>query len=83
MAVAFTDWKGTCLIHHGIKGQKWGIRRYQNPDGTLTELGKKRQQKEFYKELKRHSKSSSLEDMQSNDVIRKRSAELDTLTKKN
>ena len=30
------------LYHHGIKGQKWGIRRYQNPDGTLTEEGKKR-----------------------------------------
>ena len=27
------------LTHHGIKGQKWGIRRYQNPDGTLTEEG--------------------------------------------
>lgn len=30
------------LAHHGIKGQRWGIRRYQNPDGTLTEAGKKR-----------------------------------------
>lgn len=30
------------LYHHGIKGQKWGIRRYQNEDGTLTEEGKKR-----------------------------------------
>jgi hypothetical protein len=30
------------LYHHGIKGQKWGIRRYQNPDGSLTEAGKKR-----------------------------------------
>ena len=30
------------LMHYGIKGQKWGVRRYQNPDGTLTELGKKR-----------------------------------------
>ena len=30
------------LWHWGIKGQKWGVRRYQNPDGTLTEAGKKR-----------------------------------------
>ena len=31
------------LEHHGILGQKWGIRRYQNADGSLTEAGKKRQ----------------------------------------
>lgn len=30
------------LYHSGIKGQKWGIRRYQNEDGSLTEEGKKR-----------------------------------------
>lgn len=30
------------LEHHGIKGQKWGVRRYQNADGTLTSEGKKR-----------------------------------------
>jgi len=32
------------LYHHGIKGQKWGIRRYQNEDGSLTPEGKKRLQ---------------------------------------
>ena len=30
------------LVHHGIKGQRWGIRRFQNEDGSLTNAGKKR-----------------------------------------
>ena len=32
----------TVLAHHGIKGQKWGIRRFQNRDGTWTSAGKER-----------------------------------------
>ena len=34
------------LYHHGIKGQKWGMRRYQNEDGTLTYQGKMRYMKD-------------------------------------
>lgn len=30
------------LIHHGIRGQRWGVRRYQNEDGSLTSAGKRR-----------------------------------------
>lgn len=32
----------TTLTHHGIKGQKWGLRRFQNPDGSLTPAGRER-----------------------------------------
>lgn len=36
--VIFTD----SLSHHGIKGQRWGIRRFRKKDGSLTDAGKKR-----------------------------------------
>lgn len=43
------------LSHHGIKGQKWGFRRFQNRDGTLTPAGKKRYAQEMER-LKKEEK---------------------------
>ena len=57
MSTSFIDWdSGLYLQHHGIKGMKWGVRRYQNEDGTLTPAGKKRDQKRFYKKVKQTTK---------------------------
>ena len=44
------------LYHWGIKGQKWGIRRYQNPDGSLTEEGKARYGGDSYDKLSQNQK---------------------------
>lgn len=41
------------LEHHGIKGQKWGIRRFQNKDGSLTVAGARRKAKKDAKEYAR------------------------------
>lgn len=38
------------LQHYGVKGQKWGHRNYQNPDGTYTELGKERRRVGYKKD---------------------------------
>lgn len=43
------------LYHHGVKGQKWGIRRYQNDDGTLTAEGKKRYGVESVSEMSKET----------------------------
>ena len=42
MTVKRTKPSESQLYHHGILGMKWGVRRYQNKDGSLTEAGKKR-----------------------------------------
>lgn len=42
------------LSHHGILGQKWGIRRYQNPDGSLTPEGVKRYGKKLTNQYRKH-----------------------------
>lgn len=49
------------IMHFGIKGQKWGVRRFENEDGSLTEAGKKRYQydkaREGLREARRFKKS--------------------------
>lgn len=46
------------LCHHGVLGQKWGVRRYQNKDGSLTPAGKKKYNKYMKKYEKDEKKAS-------------------------
>ena len=63
------------LYHWGIKGQKWGVRRYQNKDGTLTDAGKKR-----YDEMSDDAKEAY--DMRSKSVSQMSNAELKKLNER-
>ena len=47
------------LYHWGIKGMKWGVRRYQNKDGSLTPAGRKRRRDDYHEDYnKAHDKKS-------------------------
>ena len=56
------------LYHHGVIGMKWGIRRYQNKDGSLTPKGKKRYSEDYNES--RNIKRKGIKRM-SNDDLRK------------
>lgn len=64
------------ITHHGILGQKWGVRRFQNKDGTLTAAGKNRRSRKEIVEARKtiNSEKQKLRDLQK----RKDSIELDT-----
>ena len=53
------------LYHHGIKGQKWGVRRFTNEDGSLNDEGKKRYNVDSYREISKNEKRKAVrEDIQ-------------------
>ena len=54
------------LYHHGILGMKWGVRRYQNKDGSLTSAGKKR--------IREKDTSNWSEDAKKFNALKKKSA---------
>ena len=64
------------LKHYGIPGQKWGVRRFQNEDGTLTSAGQKKQlrdedkavTKQIKKELHKKNKSIAKSLLSPNDL---------------
>lgn len=47
------------IYHHGIKGMKWGVRRYQNEDGSLTPAGKKRISKKYKNLVKKTARDQN------------------------
>lgn len=55
------------LVHYGIKGMKWGVRRYQNKDGSLTSAGKTRErtknEKRERSERSKNRRTASLEEL--------------------
>lgn len=51
------------LYHSGVKGMKWGIRRYQNADGTLTEEGRARYGANSYQEMSPSQRANFDKDM--------------------
>ena len=49
------------LLHYGVLGMKWGVRRYQNEDGTLTTAGKKKYYDDYKTSIKKNNSMSYLE----------------------
>ena len=64
------------LEHHGIKGQKWGVRRFQNKNGTLTSAGKKRRSNKTKGWSKDAKRANSIKKKSVNQMTNKELSEL-------
>ena len=57
-SLVHADDEGAYLAHHGVKGQRWGVRRFQNKDGSLTAAGKNRN---YNKENMKNAETQNLD----------------------
>lgn len=76
-AITFDATGGLSLVHHGVKGMRWGIRRYQNEDGSLTLAGQRR----YYGRAEKLQKD--IDSFNRNRYQRKNDRKLDKLAYKN
>lgn len=56
------------LYHWGVKGMKWGVRRYQNKDGSLTPAGRKRSREEPHEDYRKAHDSKKISQMSDNEL---------------
>lgn len=63
------------LYHYGVKGMRWGVRKYQNDDGSLTEKGEKR-----FAKVKGNSRLAGRQTKQAVKILQKKKQEIDAAT---